>query len=264
LVLRTDCVATPLLVQFAAIRHQCTAASGLRALVADDFQPSIAYHAYYLHPFFCSLDATSAAAMFSIWARTLWALCVERGWPLQICFSDDAIQLLSHKVETPIGPLGQMLATPLVPPRKNGLARRIKDHLSNKLGRVATGHDVQSWFFSRRLVEWLAIGHLEKMVQASFYQEYFAASDPFFASNIRPFAPNVPLFLAGRTDTNAVNLPGLPSFHERFVNMTLPKVQTLRSWGWDIQLYESSQAGGTSFGGGRAQRWMLTQLAGVL
>ena len=75
-----------------------------------------------------------------------------------------------------------------------------------------------------------------------------------------PFAPDVPLLVVGRTGDEPAMLPGMPSMSEICEHLTVPKINTLQSWGWDIQLFRSETNQGTSFGGGAAQKWTLEQL----
>ena len=94
-------------------------------------------------------------------------------------------------------------------------------------------------------------------------QRCFAASDPYFPENIEPFSPGLPLLVIARTGQASVQEPGMPSFDARFENMTLPKINTLRSWGWQVRVLHGRDQG-TSFGEGPAQRWTLSQLAELL
>jgi hypothetical protein len=110
----------------------------------------------------------------------------------------------------------------------------------------------------------MSLGPLEAIVASPFYRRYFAASDPFFADNIEPFDPAIPLLVVRRAGDRAVQQLGMPSFDDRFHQMTMPKIRTLRSWGWDVQLYDRGPGQGTSFGNGPAQRWALAEVNKVL
>jgi hypothetical protein len=57
---------------------------------------------------------------------------------------------------------------------------------------------------------------------------------------------------------------GLPSFDQRFENMTLPKINTLINWGWNIDIVKLDFQAGTSFSGGKAQTLVLNKLANIL
>ncbi|MEO0455368.1 MAG: hypothetical protein AAF152_02130 [Cyanobacteria bacterium P01_A01_bin.114] len=263
-VLRSDCVSTPLLVYLAAHLQDFPSLQGVRALVADDFQPSVAYNISYLTPYFLKLTGRMAAAMRCIWSRTTWALAKEQGWPLDTFFTPAAIELFGQPVETPVGSRDRIFASRLVPPGRSELAPLLESAVTAAIGRVPTGADIRDWVFSPQMQNWMGLGNLQALVSAPFYQAYYAASDPFFAENISPFTPGVPLLVIPRMGTAAVNTGGLPSFDERYQNLTLPKLKTLQSWGWQIELIKSNAPTGTSFSGGSAQQAVLDRLSEIL
>jgi len=240
------------------------AASGLKALVADDFQPSLAYDLWYLGPSICRLPPLASAAMRCVWARNTWALANERGWPLSGFYSDSAIELLSRPTATSVGDQSLLFASKLVPARQSEAAPLVLEAVSKSLGRVPTGLEIRQWLLSGAMVELAQRSTLEEVLQSPFYQQYFAASDPFFAKTVEPFSLEIPLVLVCRSGVAAVNLPGLPSFSDRYRNMTLPKITTLRSWGWEIDELAPDRNLGTSFSGGSAQRWVIGRLATIL
>ena len=260
--LRTDCVSTPLLVYFASQWQRCRAAAcqGLRALVADDFQPSVAYNVHFLEPYLRRQSPLGAAALYLVWARLVWALAVERSWPLEQLFAPRAIQLCAEHVQTPVGPLPRIMASRLVPPLASELGHMLANRVSRELGRAPAGQEIRDWVFSPELCRWMSLDGLDQLVQSPVYQRYFAASDPFFAESTQPFAPGIPLLVVRRGGGSAVHQVGMPSFDERFEHMTLPKIKTLRSWGWDVRLFDRGPHQGTSFGGGPAQRWALEEV----
>ena len=262
-VLRTDCVSTPLLVYFASQWRTLPECQGLKAFVADDFQPSVAYNVFYLGPFVASLSGRAAAAMYCIWGRMIWSLAIERGWSLTKFFTEQAICLLAQMVSTSVGPKPRMVALRLAPPRESELASVLDAAVAQDIGRSPTSGEIRDWMFSREIVQWLSLGSLGQIVNSSFYQRYMAASDPFFPETIEPFCPNLPLLVIGRAGHEAIHEPGMPSFDERFHNMTIPKVNTLRSWGWDVRLCRGENRG-TSFGEGPAQHWTLDELTPLL
>ncbi|MEM9162982.1 MAG: hypothetical protein AAGC54_07925 [Cyanobacteria bacterium P01_F01_bin.4] len=263
-VLRSDCVSTPLLVYLAAHWQAFPSMRGVRALVADDFQPSVVYNMSYLNPYFLKLTGRLAAAMRCIWSRTTWALAKEQGWPLGEFFSAAAIDLFGQPVETSVGSRDLIFASRLVPPPRSELAPLLESAVTAAIGRVPTGADIRDWVFSPQMLEWMGLGDLQTLVSSPFYQTYYAASDPFFAENIPPFNPGVPLVVIPRMGSAAVNTGGLPSFDERYQNMTLPKLKTLQSWGWQIELVKSNAQVGTSFSGGSAQKAVLERLNQIL
>jgi len=262
-ILRTDCVATPLLVYFAARWRNVEAASGLKALVADDFQPSFAYNLWYLGPAICRLPPLASAAMRCVWARNTCALANERGWPLAEFYRDAAIDLFSQSMATSVGEQELLFASKLVPPRQSEVAPLVVDAVSKSLGRVPTGLEIREWMLSDAMLDLARRTTLEEVLEAPFYQKHFAESDPFFAETVEPFSPGLPLLLVCRSGIAAVNVRGLPSFNERYRNMTSPKIQMLRSWGWAIDELAPDRNLGTSFSGGSAQRWALGRLATI-
>ena len=261
LVLRTDCVSTPLLVYFAAQLADYPAAAGLVALVADDFQPSFAYNETYLGPFVCRLPPFPAAGVRAIWLRLVWALCCHQGWSLDEFFSPQAIQLFSQLHETPVGPLSRMMASILVPPQQSELAGDIVTAATNDLGQTPTGREIRDWLYSASMAQLAQTTDIHEYVRSPFYQQYVAGTDPFFTETITPFQPGLPLLVVPRAGRDPVSADGLPGYSKRYRHMTLPKIQTLRSWGWDIRVFPARQGQGTSFSGGAAQQWMLGCLA---
>ncbi|MGB7248037.1 MAG: hypothetical protein WBC73_03780, partial [Phormidesmis sp.] len=121
-VLRSDCVSSPLLVYLAAHLQDFEGTRTVRSLVADDFQPSVAYNISYLNPYLLKLSGRMAAAMRCIWSRTTWALAKEQGWPVSEFFTPDAIALFGQQVETPVGVRDRIFASRLVPPLRSELA----------------------------------------------------------------------------------------------------------------------------------------------
>ncbi|MGB7087116.1 MAG: hypothetical protein WBD47_16270 [Phormidesmis sp.] len=263
-VLRSDCVSSPLLVYLAAHLQDFEGTRTVRSLVADDFQPSVAYNISYLNPYLLKLSGRMAAAMRCIWSRTTWALAKEQGWPVSEFFTPDAIALFGQQVETPVGVRDRIFASRLVPPLRSELAPLLASAVASAIGRVPTGADIRDWVCTPQMREWMSLGDLQSVVNSPFYRRYYAQSDPFFAENIAPFNPGVPLLAVSRVGSAAVNTGGLPSFDERYQNMTLPKLDTLQSWGWQIELIRLDEKAGTSFSGGRSQAVVLKRLGEIL
>ncbi len=263
-VLRTDCVSTPLMVYFASHLKDFPDTEGIKALVADDFQPSFAYNTFYLNPYLIQLPPRMSAAMRCIWIRTWWQYVKENNWDLTEFLSPSAITLFSEPVDTPVGKRDRLLASQLVPPQRSEIAPLLESAVSLTLDQTPTGKDIQEWVYSQKLLDWINLPTLKDMVNDPFYQKYFAKIDPFFAETITPFAPNIPLIIVARTGSKLVNVKGLPSFDQRFENMTLPKVNTLRSWGWNIDVIKLNPRAGTSFSGGEAQGIVLDKLNQIL
>ncbi|MEL6246585.1 MAG: hypothetical protein AAFR15_01095 [Cyanobacteria bacterium J06627_15] len=262
-VIRTDCVSSPLMVHLASQLQTLPGLETVRALVADDFQPSLAYNASYLNPYFLRLKGRLAAAMYCIWARTIWGLVKTAGWPPEIFFTPAAIELFGQPAETVLGKCDLIFASRLVPPTQSELAPLLYSAVRTHLEREPTGVDIFAWMFTAAMTQWATLGDLAAMLRSPFYQTYFAASDPFFADNIQPFNPGVPLLVVPRTGSRAVNTGGLPSFDERFEHMTRPKINTLKSWGWQVELIRTAPMGGTSFSGGPNQQAVMDRLGEI-
>lgn len=60
-----------------------------------------------------------------------------------------------------------------------------------------TPQEIAEWTFSDDMHRLANYTTLEEILDDTFYQHYFAQSDPFFAHNITQFAPDVPLFVIG-------------------------------------------------------------------
>ena len=264
LVLRTDCVASSLLVYFAAQFSQRPHTAGLRAFVADDFQPGIAHSQGFLGPILDRLPARDAAAVRCIWMRVLWSLFVQQGFPLRELASAEAHELFSRLEPTPVGPLSRIYASRLVPPRSSDLVGPVVACLERTEKGAMDGAEISRWMFAPRMLHWTQTRSVEAVMQHEFYREYLAEADPFFAENITPFRSPTPLLVIGRAGPMPGHVAGLPDFDERFQHMTLPKLDTLRSWGWDVRVLRATADQGTSFGGGPAQQWTLQQLDGLL
>ncbi len=260
IVLRTDCVASSLLIYFAAHFLDRPYVSGVRVLVADDFQPGIVHNQSFLGPIIDKLPARDAATVRCVWMRVLWALFVQQGYPLGEMMTDDACELFAAPEDTPVGRLSRIYAARLVPAQASSLADRVVACLERSGRQTHCGSDLNRWMYAPRMLRWIETESLPGMLQHDFYRTYLADADPFFAENITPFCPKVPLLVVGRAGRIQGHVKGLPDFEERFQKMTQPKVQTLRSWGWHVNVFRGAANQGTSFGGGPARQWVLEQL----
>jgi hypothetical protein len=263
-VLRTDCVSTPLLVYFASHLKDFPATGGIKALVADDFQPSLAYNGFYLIPYLKQLPPRLCCAMRCLGIRTWWQYVKENNWELTEFLSPSAIALFSEQVDTPVGKRDRLLASQLVPPQRSEIAPLLESAVTFTLGKTPTGEEIFTWLYSQNFLDWFNLRDLKAMVNDPFYQQYFAQADPFFEENINPFNPNLPLIIVAKSGEKSVAVRGLPSFDQRFENMTLPKINTLINWGWNIDIVKLDPQGGTSFSGGKAQTLVLNKLANIL
>ena len=77
-------------------------------------------------------------------------------------------------------------------------------------------------------------------------------------------APIIPLILVARDDETPAARLGLPEYAERFEHMIRPKLETLRRWGWPVEIFRPGAMAGTSFSGGIAQRAVIRRLAEIV
>ena len=145
-VFRTDCAATPLLVAFAAQLDQISSDARIRALVADDFQPSIVHNESYLGPRLNRIEATSAAAIRCIWLRVLSSL-FQRTVGLSTSCSRRGHRTLVEPTMTSRGMRPAIMTRALVPPSQSQMAPQVVERAHQDLGRSPTGEDIQRWLY---------------------------------------------------------------------------------------------------------------------
>lgn len=261
-VLRADCTATPLLVYLASHLQEYPEMRGLRALVADDFQPSVAYSVAYLQPFLLRLPIRLSAAMQCYWARMVWGLVRERGWPLQTFFNEAAIALLAEPVETPVGLRDRIFASTLMPLQSSELGPSVRAAVDSRL--CLNGAAIHHWLYTAAMTDWMNASSVDAIVTSPFYQRYFAAADPFFEANISPFKPGMPLLVVAHSDEQPGKGQGWPSRDAQWQHLVLPKLQTLQHWGWQVEPLQLPSRDGWSFSGGKAQVLVLQRLAEIL
>src|SRR5206468_3696518 len=143
------------LVHFAANWRNYPGCDGLRAFVADVFEPSLARLYFYLSRYISALRPEWAAANRCVWAHFFWSLAEYQGWPLETFFAERAISFLGVKEPTAAGPLPRLRAVRLTPVRKSALAPPLVAVVAQDLGRMPTGDDVRSWLHSPPFDEWL-------------------------------------------------------------------------------------------------------------
>ena len=255
-ILRADCASSALLVYLASQSDNVGTDLELKALVADNFQPSIAYFVSYLDPFIRKLPSLPAAQSYCVWWRVLWSLASVQGFPIARVLSDEAIELFSRPMVTTAGQFPYIVGQRFFPLDDNALARAV---VSRQTSKTADGNTVARWAFSTEFYAWASSGSLAALIRHPFYQELFAVSDPFFAETITPFSPGAPLLVIPRTGQQT-RYAGMPDFDAQFQNMTKPKIDTLQSWGWNVDVCPMAQRRGTSFGTGRAREWALNRL----
>lgn len=258
-VLRVDCLSSALLIEIASKYRSFAQCKGLRSFVADNFHPSIAYTVACMGPLIQDMSAFDATRWYCVWGRLCWSLAEERGWPVTRFLTSQAIELFGVPTQTPAGLLARIVAQPFQPAERNELARVVVNAAKRRAS-VCSGREVYNWMFSDDFKEWSSQAPLSpEMLAHPFYKTYLARSDPFFTESIVPFAPDVPLLVVPRvklrTDTRQKSDVEL-----RRDEMTSRKIETLKSWGWDVVVCPESECYGTSFGEGLARQWTLLEL----
>jgi hypothetical protein len=263
-IMSTNCISSPTLIYFASKWKEHPEVNGLKALVADTFQPSIAYHLHFLYPPCMQLeDDFSAAGLLGLWAGTIWCLAEQKGWDMHLFFTDESIELFQLPVETPAGTMGLMRSAQLEPIEDSHVAGPILEAVREDLGYDPSPTEIAEWIFTddmRRLGNYETI---EEILQDEFYQTYFADSDPFFEENIEPFSPSVPLLVVA-SGSEASWVHGMPTEAERYWGMIKPKVETLRSWGWDVRVFFELGVPARSWKEGPGHAWTTYQLRNIL
>ena len=263
-IMSTNCISSPTLIYFAAHWKEHPDVSGLKAMVSDTFQPSTAYIIHCLPPSCLELDDNFiAAGMFGLWAGPVWCLAEEKGWSMNLFFTDEAIELFQTPVETPAGTMGLMRSSQLEPPQYSHVAGPILDAVRQYLGYEPSPSEIAYWLFTDDMLRLTGYTTIQEIIQDDFYQTYFAQGDPFFEENIDPFSPGVPLFVVADGD-QTVDPYGVPTPADRYWCMTEPRVITLQSWGWDISVFFESGVETTSMSEGAGHTWTMMQLRELL
>ena len=260
-ILRTDCIATPLGAQILRSWREFPELSGLKVWVADDLQPSPAHHVALMTPAYDRLSAARAASCYLVWARTLWGLAQTEAWPVDEFLTPEAQAVLLEPVDTPIGPLPALAGLPLFNQRPGSLIARTLQAVQAARGSLRDGRDIRTWLISPEGNELLELRDVQAVLRHPFYRRYLAASDPFFVENVARFAPGIPLVAVGGRGESTEPFPGLPTFDERFEQMTRPKLETLSRWGWEVRLERFK---GQSFADPEARDWALGQVREIL
>ncbi len=106
------------------------------------------------------------------------------------------------------------------------------------VGSNATGLQIAMKMFSSPVLN-LANKYesYEEILSDPFYRTYFARSDPFFKENVEPFDPGIPLYVAVSgvdRETSGERPENITEPGYRAKCLCLPKIETLRSWGWTV------------------------------
>jgi hypothetical protein len=267
LVIRSNCVSSALLVHMLGHFGERSILAGLRALVADDFQPSVAYDLSYIWRFVERLPPRAYAGICAIRSRVSWALAAERGWPATELFHPCAVDLFGEIVDTPVGPRQRIFNSLLLSPWNSELGNLYLEAARRTLGREPGTLELRDWASSPAVVDLSEQPSLPDILAHPLYRKCFAASDPFFAENIAPFAARAPLFVIlrdGGAEDMASAMGLLPKLEDRIANMVMPKVETLRSWGWEVEPMRFASFEGTSYSGFLTQSAVIKRLADIV
>jgi len=263
-VLRVDCMSSALLIDFLARYRGHPMLAGLKALVGDDFQPSIAYNTAYMLPYIHRLPGRAYAGMRALWSRVVWPLAADQGWPLEEFFSPAAIAALGEEVDTPVGKRPRLYASLVLPPWSSELGNHLYAAACQALGGQPSARQTLEWVLSPGMVDLGDQADLGRVLAHPFYRRWFAAADPWFEGSIEPYASGIPLIVVARDDETPAARLGLPEYAERFEHMIRPKLETLRRWGWPVEIYRPGALAGTSFSGGVAQRAVIKRLGEIV
>ncbi|HDN01468.1 MAG TPA: hypothetical protein ENF42_00670 [Candidatus Bathyarchaeota archaeon] len=258
IVFSTHCVSSALLIEFA---HQYTIekhpeTEGLRVLVADSFLPSVAYTIRYILPFIFNTTGERAFLSLVLWAGPIWCLAEDQGWDKSTFFTHQAIKAFSAPTQTPAGIMSLMRASQLEPLSKSMAGIKTWPYFRKIFGSEATGQQMATEIFTSPILE-LASKHesFEEILSDPFYRKYFARSDPFFEENIEPFSPDIPLYVAVTgVESDSITPPGY-----RAENICLPKIETLKDWGWMVH-YKYNPDKDICTWEGEGLKWILENL----
>ncbi len=232
-VFSTNCVSTALLIEFA---HQYTLEDhpetrGLKVLVADTFLPSTAYTIRYIIPIIFNITGKRPFFSLVLWSGLIWCMAEDQGLDKSLFFTHQAIKAFSAPTQTPAGTMSLMRASQLEPFSKSRAGLATWPYFKKIFGSDATGLQMAAEIFTTPILE-LASKHgsFDEILSDPTYKKYFARSDPFFEENIKPFSPGIPLYVA----VSGVESDNLTPKGYRAEKICLPKIETLKSWGWKV------------------------------
>ncbi len=270
-VVSTNCISTPTLVALAREltlnRSRHPEAWGVRAFVADTFNPSVAYTCHCLTPILAeNYTGRAALAHLNIWISVVWTLAEERGWDKDLFFTDELIKLYSAPRMTPAGVMPLVRSAQVEPPDESDLVAPMWSYLTERYGfdESTPGIEVARVLLTGPMLRLMTEGEEDvgAILGDPFYRAYFARTDPFFEENVEPFDPGVPLLvLMSGSDSEFYETVGTSSWHAEC--MAIPKVETLRSWGWDVE-YLYARGKDFSSTEGEGLRWCLERLSEAL
>jgi len=260
-VMSTNCISSPTLIYFASKMEENKDVK-ISCLIADTFLPSVAYLSHYIVPYSLECNPLVASASFALWAGPIYCLADYENWDMSLFFTEKAIELFNTPVDTPVGKLPLMRSAQLEPLDKSDLAYPLYKAVEEDLGRKPTSIDILNWTFTEEIRKLLYYDTLEDLLQDAFYRKYFANCDPFFEENIDPFKIDIPLLVVGNGDNESKH--GMPSPDERWHLIGEPRVETLRSWGWDVRVFHECGVKTTSMIESKGHAWVMRELKKIL
>ena len=244
---------------------------GVKAFVADTFNPSPAYIMHCLAPILAEDNSkylgTHGLAHLNIWTSVVWTLAEDNGWDKKEFFTDEYIRMYAAPMKTPAGWMSLGRAGTAEPPSISTYAPLMMERLKEKFGFTEQTNvsEMASILLSEPMQRLMVEGkdNISIIINDPFYREYFAASDPFFDENIQPFKLEQPLFvvIAAQDDEFGGEVLGGQKWHAEC--MTLPRIETLRYWGWNVS-YLLDENSWVSSCRGKGLKWVLKNLYNVL
>ena len=132
-----------------------------------------------------------------------------------------------------------------------------------QLGHEPSQAELLAWLFTDEMLVMSGRLTIEEVLDDPLYQQYFADSDPFFEQNQAPFDPGVPLLVVSNGSLVSI-VPGLPTPAERYHCMTAPRVETLRAWGWEVDVFFEEGTETTSMSEGPGHAWAMSRLVDLI
>ena len=265
-VMSTNCISSPTLMYFAAHLKEHPETINLKCLIADVFQPSVAYIIYCVSPWALKADGKVGAAAFSLWAGPIWCLAEREKWDMSLFFTEKAIELFNKPLETYAGTFSLMRGSILEPLEESHVAPKLYETVKKDVGRKPTTKEIVDWMYTDNMKRLLEYKSMDEILTDDFYQKFFANSDPFFETNIEPFSIDIPLLVVanGEITSQPSGADGLPGGVRRYYCMTEPRIRTLRKWGWRVHVFFKEGVKVISFHENPNHKWVIKKLAKIL
>ncbi len=271
IVLSTNCISSPTLIAVAEeVAGHPEEYKGVKAFVADTFNPSPAYIMHCLTPILMEdkeYTGTKALGYLNIWTSVVWTLAEDNGWDKREFFTDEFIRIYAAPVKTPVGWMSLGRAGIAEPPSASSYAPRMMERLKEKygIGNDATVDEMAPLLLTEPMQRLMIEGkdNISIILNDPFYRKYFANSDPFFEENTQPFKLDQPLFVVINAQDDEFRGEVLGGSKWHAVCMTLPRIETLKSWGWNISYFMDEDERISTLRG-KGLRWTLKNLYHVL